>query len=80
MHSIKILILSALIGSGCTSKVIVKQPPLPLPNRPALPILTNQENLDFKKFNLNTYKKILKRESLRKIYIQQLEAIIKSTH
>jgi len=83
MQWIKTITLLMILGStaaGCTRTVIVDPAPLPVPGRPILPPITDEENQAMKAWNPDIYQKIITREIRLKASIQALEAVILSTH
>tara|TARA_B100000287_G_C20639422_1_gene782925 strand:- start:729 stop:947 length:219 start_codon:yes stop_codon:yes gene_type:complete len=67
-----------LTGSGCTTTVTrYVTTPLPLPDRPALPPVSND---DLQCLSPAAYERLLMRQRLRRDYTEELETIIKGTH
>lgn len=80
MRKIVSIILLTILGSGCSRQVIVEPVPLPLPLRPVLTEITDDENKRLQQWDVVIYKKILRRELQLKYHIRDLEAVIRSTH
>lgn len=90
-----ILAASILTGSGCATRTVYVDPkPLPLPERPELPRLAQNEFVplgDPKRcgqgekadclfvVHLGTVIKMVERDAKRKAYAEELEAIIQAT-
>jgi len=79
MKTLMILILSTIIGSGCSIKPDVRYiiKPLPLAVRPVLPAIKDSELICLPE---NVRKKMKTRDRERRQYAEELEVIIKSTH
>lgn len=72
-----IMIGSALFVSGCAQQPIqYVTNPLTLPVRPVLPALTQD---DVQCLSDEAYKKLVRRDMLRRQYAEELEVIIQST-
>lgn len=69
-----LLILLITIGSGCAAPV-QKCSPLPLPDKPILPAITDAQLACLDK---DTVEDIKKRDRYRKYYCEALEAVVKS--
>ena len=77
-----LLVFCVLFMVACTAvptadKIIYVTTPLQLPSRPTLPTWTSN---DMECLTVDVKQKMLERERLRKNYIEQLEAVIQTTH
>lgn len=80
MKKLLILLMIGLVGCAAqppVEKVVYVTTPLELPGRPTLP---TWKAADMQCLSTEMKQKILDRDTLRKNYSEQLEAIIKSTH
>lgn len=71
----------AVLLVGCVSTpepvIIYRTTPLPMPERPVLPVVDPEE---LGCLSDEAYERLLMREQLRRNYAEQLETIIRATH
>lgn len=71
-----LLLIAAIISSSCTSTTIYRPDPLPLPAEPELPRIAAE---DLQCLSQDAYRRLVKRDRVRRQYAEKLAEIIKST-